>query len=383
MNSNLKVFLGTFVLMVGFGCKKDIPEQKAKTDTEILNTYLTIPAKPFNYQSPELPSFFTNQFIKIQDNTPSTNRTTDWGATLGRVLFYDKIVSKNQTIACASCHLQQFGFTDTAQFSRGFSGGSTKRHSMSLINATYYLNGRFFWDERASTLEDQVLMPIQDDVEMGMTLDSLVNRIQKKEYYPILFRQAFGNSAITTEAISKAMAQFLRSMVSFQSKYDLGRTITADRNADFPNFTQEENIGKKIFMTHKKVNCSACHNTDVFIMDNPRNNGLSFTNPDVGIFIHSAKQGDIGRFKTPSLKNVALRARFMHDGSLSSLDAVLNHYNMGMQPNPNLDAHLIDINGQPSQMNLTTLEIKALKAFLETLTDTKIIADEKFSSPFR
>src|SRR5690606_13559187 len=126
-----------------------------------------------------------NQFIQIVDNTPADNPVTDWGATLGRVLFYDKNLSLNNTISCASCHHQQFGFTDTAILSIGFEGGHTQRHAMALTNARYYLNGRFFWDERAASLEQQVLMPVQDTVEMGMTIPQVIQRLNTKPYYPI------------------------------------------------------------------------------------------------------------------------------------------------------------------------------------------------------
>ena len=254
---------------------------------------------------------------------------------------------------------------------------------MSLINAAFYLNGRFFWDERAATLEEQVLIPLQDPVEMGMRLDTLVKRLEGTAYYPILFKYAFPDQKINADNIAKAMAQFVRSMVSFQSRYDEGLISAGNRLTNFSNFTTEENLGKNIFMTNPKVNCFGCHNTDVFIVDNPRNNGLETVNTDSGIYVHTRNPNDLGKFKAPSLKNIALRERFMHDGSISGLTAVLNHYNLGINPNPNLDSHLKDINGNPAVMNLSNTEIDALRAFLETLTDKKIIVDEKFSSPFR
>lgn len=377
-------FIGVaFILFSLFQCKKDPPIVNPTPDSEILAKYLNLPPNPYNYISPALPDFFNSSFISLQNNTPANNTPSDWGATLGRVLFYDTRLSKNRGISCSSCHQQQFGFTDTAQFSLGFLGGKTKRHSMSLINATYYLNGRFFWDERAASLEEQVLQPIQDEVEMGMLLDSLVLRLQKTEFYPILFKNAFGNTEITSARISKALAQFVRSMVSYQAPYDLGLKITGNRNKDFSNFTAEENAGKNIFMNNLSVNCFGCHNTDVFIMDNPRNNGLKLTNGDPGIYTHTQNQSDLGKMKAPTLKNVAMRKRFMHDGSLTSLEEVVNHYNLSIQPNPNLDNHLKDLNGNPARMNLSASEIKALLAFLATLSDTEIIKDQKFSSPFK
>ena len=354
------------------------------SDDEILRTYLNLPSEVANYASPWLPSFFNNQFVTIQNNTPATNPTTNWGATLGRVLFYDNQLSKNNTISCASCHQQAHGFTDTSRLSIGFMGGATHRHSMALANAVYYTNGRFFWDERAATLEEQVLQPIQDSIEMGMTLPEVIQRISATAYYPILFDYAFGSKEISDERIAKALAQFVRSMVSYDSKYDQGRGLVANGTIDFPNFNKQENIGKRIFMSHPIVNCSGCHITDAFIGDNARNNGLSEFNTDEGTYIHTQNELDKGKFKTPSLKNIAVRGRFMHDGSMTSLDQVIEHYNRGIQPNPNLDPHLINnAKKTPVKMGLTELEKAQLKAFLETLTDHTLITDEKFSNPYK
>lgn len=381
MKLKFAFILSLLLLLLVVSCSKD-PRVTDMSDMEVLNNYLNIPKEPYNYSAQVVPEFFNNQFVKIQDNTPVGNAVTDWGATLGRVLFYDKNLSINNAISCASCHIQAHGFTDTIQFSKGFMGGKTKRHSMSLINARYYISGRFFWDERAATLEDQVLMPIQDAVEMGMNLDTLVRKLNRLPYYPILFKYAFGSSNISSDKISKALAQFVRSIVSYQSKYDVGRAQVNAKEDDFPNLTVDENLGKSIFMTNTDINCSGCHTTDVFIMDNPRNNGLTIDNSDKGIYVHTLKAEDEGKFKAPSLKNVALRKRFMHDGSFSSLRDVVEHYNTQLLSNPNLDSHLKDLSGNPRRMNLLPKEVDALVAFLETLTDHQIVTDPKFSSPF-
>jgi cytochrome c peroxidase len=364
----LNFSLLSFLAAVLFSSCKEKPS--FISDAEILRAHLNVSAEVANYSSPQLPNFFKNQFVAIQNNTPVNNPTTDWGATLGRVLFYDQQLSKNNTISCASCHQQSHGFADTSRFSTGFTGGTTPRHSMALANAVYYLNGRFFWDERAATLEEQVLQPIEDPIEMGMTMPEVIERLNMTEYYPILFENAFGSREVSNDKIAKALAQFVRSMVSYDSKYDEGRSAVSERTLDFPNFSQEENAGKKIFMSNTKVNCFGCHNTDVFIGDNARNNGLSEQNIDEGTYIHTQNELDKGKFKTPSLKNIAVRGRFMHDGSLTSLDQVIEHYNSGIRPNKNLDPHLVDIATRtPVKMGLTALEKSQLKAFLETLTD--------------
>lgn len=362
-------------------CKE---EPSLLSEQDILRVHLNIPIEVANYANPSLLPFFRNQFITVQNNTPSSNPTTDLGATLGRVLFYDKQLSKNNTISCASCHQQKNGFTDTARLSVGFEGELTGRHSMALANAVYYSNGRFFWDERAATLEEQVLQPIMDEIEMGMTMPEVRQKLQESSFYPILFKNAFGSDEITDERIAKALSQFVRSMVSFNSKYDIGRALVNDRLDDFPNLNEKENAGKNIFMTHTEINCFGCHNTDVFIADNARNNGLSEMNLDNGTYINTLNELDKGKFKTPSLKNVALRGSYMHDGSLTSLRQVIEHYNGKIQSNPNLDPHLVNVStGLPKKMNLSKEEIDELEAFLHTLTDDVFLDDSKYSSPFK
>src|SRR4051794_37450167 len=169
---------------------------------------LRLPTVPFNYAAPQLPPYFFQPPVVNQDNMPATNVTTDAGAALGRVLFYDKRLSTNQTISCSSCHQARFGFSDPRKFSVGFNGGITARNAMGLTQARYYQRGHFFWDERSNTLEDQVLQPIQNAVEMGMTLPALVTRLSAEPYYITLFNQVFGSPEVTSERISLALAQF-------------------------------------------------------------------------------------------------------------------------------------------------------------------------------
>lgn len=372
-----------FILFIA-GCFFLWACQRPVTDRFILGSSLNIPGEPFNYANPPLPAFFADSFIARYNNTPANNPVTNWGATLGRVLFYDPDLSLTKTLSCASCHQQQFGFADTAKFSVGHTGGKTHRHSMSLINAAFYQNGRFFWDERAVSLEDQVLQPIQDSIEMGMTLDIMVQRLQAKPYYPILYRNAFGTTTITPELTAKALAQFVRSIVSYRSKYDKARADVESRFVDFPKFTAQENAGKAIFMNNLQVNCGGCHNTDLFITDRPRNNGSQLTNTDPGIFIHTRNANDLGKFKAPSLKSVLLRKHYMHDASIQGIDAVIEHYNIGILPNPNLDDHLVNqTTNLPQIMNLSASEIQALKAFLATLSDYALATDEAFSNPHK
>jgi cytochrome c peroxidase len=347
---------------------------------------LSLPSTPYNYSNQTLPVYLTNPAIQGQDNTPASNRTTDWGATLGRVLFYDRILSINNTIACASCHKQEFGFSDNKAFSIGFSGGLTTRNSMCLTNAKYYPDGKFFWDERANSLEAQTLMPIQNSVEMGMSLDTLVNRLKNKKHYPYLFQKVFGDDAINSDRISKALAQFVRSIISFQSKYDQGRKqIVPPQDpvlTPYANFTAQENAGKQLFFSPQAA-CASCHGTETFTAPSPKNNGLENPATDQGVGSITNISADQGTFKVTSLKNVELSAPYMHDGRFTTLEQVIEHYSSGVQLHPNLAQQLRNQNGTAKQLNLSADQKAALVAFLKTLTDRSITTDIKFSDPFK
>jgi len=365
-------------------CKKEGDPAPAP---DPIATYLTIPETPFNYANPALPAHLNAPPIQAQVNTPVTNPITDWGATLGRVLFYDKNLSKNRTVSCASCHNQANGFSDPLQLSKGFAGGLTGRHSMSLINAKYYPNGRYFWDQRAVTLEQQVLMPIQDLVEMGVTLDTLIARVQAQPYYAPLYSKAFNTTTINSDGISKALAQFVRSIVSYQSKYDAGRATfpgpPPPPNAAFPNFTAEENRGKEIFLS-PIGGCAPCHGSETFTAPQEKNNGLDLTNAaDRGFGAVTNNPADNGLFKVGSLRNVQLTAPYMHDGRFTTLEQVVEHYNSGVRDNPNLSPQLRLPGGQPRLLNLSVQDKAALVAFLKTLTDVTVTTDVKYSTPFK
>ena len=351
------------------------------TDQEILNQTLNLPLEEFNYASVNLPGSFYDNNLMREDNVPTNNRTRNQGATLGRVLFYDTALSKNNTISCASCHSQENSFSDSNRFSVGFEGELTARNSMSLANARFYRNGRFFWDERASSLEEQVLMPIQDHIEMGLTLEELESKLSSRRRYKILFNRAFGDSIITSQRISRALSQFVRSMVSYESKFDIGLALTNDPRRPFSNFTNLENRGKELFFS-PQTNCAQCHTTAAFIGDRARNNGLDILLTDLGVGGATGRNNDLGMFKVPSLRNIEVTAPFMHDGRFTTLEQVIEHYNSGVQNSQNLDNRLRRGNGA-RRLNLSNSEKMALKDFLLTLTDRTFLTDEKFSSPFK
>jgi cytochrome c peroxidase len=341
-------------------------------------TALKLPATPFNYAVPTLPPNFSVQPILAQDNMPSNNVTTDPGATLGRILFYDNRLSINQTISCASCHQQAHGFSDPRRFSVGFDGSTGTRNGMGLSNARWYQRRRFFWDERANTLEDQVLMPIQNPIEMGMTLEALTNRLAAEPFYTNLFAAAFGSPAVDTNRISRALAQFVRSIIPVGSKYDTGVS------SRFANFTPQENLGRQIFLGQVgNATCAACHGTDNFVPGPAlNNNGLEFPYVDRGVGAITGNPADSGKFKVPSLRNIELTAPYMHDGRFNTLEQVVEFYNSEVVDNPNLSPPLRNPNGTVRRLNLTTGQKAALVTFLKTLTDTNLATDPKLSDPF-
>ncbi|MCA9553611.1 MAG: cytochrome-c peroxidase [Myxococcales bacterium] len=356
---------------------------------------LVLPDTPYHYEDELLPAHFRvdtfqahSRAVYLDDNTPDDNPITNAGATLGRVLFYDQNLSQNRTISCGSCHKQAFGFSDDRVLSVGFEGGNTRRHSMGLTNARFYAPGRFFWDQRAATLEDQVLMPMQDPVEMGMTLDQVVARVEEAEYYPALFEAAFGDAAVTTDRISKALAQFVRSILSTKSKYDVGRAMVGDRFEDFPNFTQEENLGKKMVVAPPPMGglgCLLCHTGEAFIAVQAMNNGLDLETTDPGYGEVTGAALDDATFKVPSLRNVAVRAPYMHDGRFATLEEVVEHYSTGIQAHPNLPLTGFfprTADGSVQPLNLSVYRKSCLVAFLKTLTDEELLTDPRFSDPF-
>lgn len=341
------------------------------------------------YSAQTHPSYIT------KNNTPVNNPITDKGATLGRVLFYDKKLSVNNTIACGSCHIQQFAFGDTATQSIGFNGGLTGRHSMRLVNSKFGSETKFFWDERATSLENQTTQPIQNHVEMGFSntngdpgLDSLIRKMQTISYYPQLFQFVYGSTEITEDKIQKALAQFIRSIQSYDSKYDIGRAQVNADITDFPNFTAAENEGKRLFLTapaavNGGAGCQGCHGAPEFdIAPNTLNNGIIADAADSTVI-------DLTNTRAPSLRDVVNangvpNGPFMHNGKLKSLLQVINHYNAipAVPANTNLDPKLLRPGGQGQSLNLTTDQKNALIAFLRTLTGTDIYTNPRWSNPF-
>lgn len=349
---------------------------------------LKLPETPFNYSQTDLPEHVARVAAQF-DNTPPDNPITDDGATLGRVLFYDTSLSANGTTSCATCHQQRHGFAEPRTVSIGFDGKTVTRNSMSLVNARYYANGRFFWDERAKTLEEQVLMPIENEIEMGHSLTKLTAQLRSDPLYPPLFEKAFGTEKVSSTRISRALAQFIRSIVSFRSPFDQGRALVDNVDAPFPNFTDEENLGKEQFL--HRGGCAACHlrktpdgrqQSAFFFIDKATVNGVDgeISGTDRGKGNVSGVSADTGAFKSPSLRNISVTGPYMHDGRFPTVDRVLEHYNWSVRPHPNLDDRLQD--AAANGIAIPERQKVALAVFLETLTDSGLLNDPRFSDPF-
>ncbi|MEO1436804.1 MAG: cytochrome c peroxidase [Bacteroidota bacterium] len=364
----------------------DDPDDSDPVDnSDLLIRNLNLPGQLLNYENLPLPAHFNLPQANNEDNTPNNNPTTNEGATLGRALFYDVNLSANNQVSCASCHQASAGFSDPLAFSVGFEGGRTGRNSMGLTNAKYYTRGNFFWDERAETLEDQVLMPIQDHIEMGLTLNELVDKVDRLPYYPDLFDDAFGSPTVSSTRISMALAQFVRSMVSYESRFDQGIAALGPgddfEDDPFSNFTASENQGKALFFSGR-TQCGNCHQGINLVGPNPRNNGLDVVYEDNGVGELTGNPNDFGDFKVGSLRNIALTGPYMHDGRFETLEEVIDHYDRGVQNHPNLSNQLRVNGNQVRRLNLNPQERQALIDFLHTLTDQEFINDEKWSDPF-
>ncbi len=344
-----------------------------------------------NYANQVVPAYIT------KDNTQG-NTITDKGATLGRVLFYDKKLSSNNTISCASCHIQSRAFSDSLVVSLGVNG-TTARHTMRLINSRFGNEKKFFWDKRAPTLEFQTTQPVRNHTEMGYSglngdpsINDLITKLSAIGYYQELFQFVYGSPEITEDKIQLALAQFVRSIQSFDSRYDIGRAQTTDDVLSFPNLTSEENKGKRLFMTLPTfdatgkrttggIGCVACHNAPEFDIDpNAKNNGILGT---IG-----SNAMDITVVRAPSLRDLTrtngkLNGPLMHTGIITTLQNVLDHYGLMnvATANTNLDPRLVP-NGFGQDLNMSSQEINSVIAFLKTLAGTNVYTDPKWSNPF-
>jgi cytochrome c peroxidase len=339
--------------------------------------------EPFTIKDDDTPSYNPTPFNFPQRQTgypqyaiPMDNPFTEEGIALGRFLFYDPILSGDSTQSCASCHFQNNGFSDPRQFSVGITGAVGTRNSMALFNLMWHPS--FFWDGRSANIRNQVVHPIEDPTEMNSTMDEALRKLNNSSFYRNNFFKAFGTTNITKELYTKAMEQFLFTITSFNSDYD--KWFRNENN----NFSEAAFRGLEIFFKEPHdggADCFHCHGTIHFADFSMSNNGLDEIHTDKGRGAITGNSFDNGKFKVVSLRNVELTAPYMHDGRFKTLEEVIDFYSEGVHANsPNIDPKMDEL---PKGLFLTDQQKSDLIAFLKSLTDKELIANEKFSNPFK
>lgn len=330
-------------------------------------------ATPYNI---EIPPFFPPMDV------PADNPLTVEGIELGRHLFWEKQLSLDNTLSCGGCHLPEASFADPNTLSIGVSGGVGTRQAMALINLGWAND--YFWDGRARTLEEQLLEPIPNPVEMNQPWPDALVKLRNDDQYPPMFQAAFGTTEITAERTVKAMAQFLRTMISSNSKFDKwrrGEVLLDDSEfRGYELFLREGGDPELVMGGEFGADCFHCHGeaglqfTDYQL----RNNGLDSVFTDLGAGAISGNPLEYGKFKTPTLRNVELTAPYMHDGRFSTLEEVIDHYNSGGHPSPTVDVFMKYTDGG---LMLPPQSKQDLVNFLKTLTDTEFTENPAFSNP--
>ncbi|TXD70457.1 cytochrome-c peroxidase [Aequorivita lipolytica] len=308
-------------------------------------------------------------------NIPADNPQTEEGVALGRKLFFDPILSGNGTQACASCHKPSNSFTDDLQFSVGIDGIAGTRNSMPIYNLAWSINNKLFWDGRAQGAEIQALEPVTNPIEMHNTWENAVASLQSHVNYPELFKKAFGTNSITKELTAKALAQFERTLISANSPFD--KYVLNEGT-----ITPQELNGFQIFMDESRGDCFHCHgneNSPLWTDNIFHNNGLDAIITDKGLGNVSGDPNDDGLFKSPSLRNLAFTAPYMHDGRFATLDDVINHYSEGLVYSRTIDPLMKAVSRGGVQ--LTASEKADLKAFLLSLSDPSFINNPDFQNP--
>ncbi|MEM6801800.1 MAG: cytochrome c peroxidase [Bacteroidota bacterium] len=345
-----------FICFLSFmACESDPPPSPDPSD-EVDRTEVVLEV-PDHFRQPEI---------------PASNMLTQAKIDLGKALFFDPILSRDQTVSCASCHPPELGFADPNILSIGIDGNRTKRHSMSLVNL-FYANS-FFWDGRSPSLEAQAVLPIFDPLEMDNTEEEVLNSLNSSEKYLRLFKRAFGDTA-KMNYIGQALASFERTLISSESTYD---QFLASQDSSV--FTAQEWRGYKLFFAERSnarhAECFHCHSG--FNLDdraNPaggfRNNALDEFYEDQGRGAITQRSRDVGKFKVPTLRNIEFTAPYMHDGRFQTLEEVIDHYASGGQPHVNRD---------PLMLNILVDEEgkKDLLAFLKTLSDPNFLSNPEF-----
>ena len=322
---------------------------------------------PYNLK---IPSLFSDKLIA--PIIPSNNPLTQEGVVLGKKLFFDKILSGDGTQSCATCHNPKNAFTDNQQFSDGIDGNFGTRNSMPLFNLAWNFDERFAWDGKDFGLEGQAFEPVSNPIEMHSKWTDVEQKLQNHSEYPTLFKQAFGTSKIDSVLVTKAIAQFERTLISGNSKFD--KFLRGETT-----LTPEEQNGFNVFMDEARGDCFHCHgsNNNPLWTDNKfHNNGLDATFTDLGLGAITGDPADNGKFKSPSIRNLAFTAPYMHDGRFATLEEVINHYSEGLKSSSTIDPLMKKVN--QGGVGLSPKDKADLKAFLLSLTDFDFISNPDF-----
>ncbi len=349
------IHIGCILLLICLSCSNENPNEYTPTPSPL-----------------QIPQFFEDNILNPV--IPNSNPQTVEGVALGKKLFFDPILSGDNSQSCADCHAPENAFSDTDKFSDGIDGLPGKRNTMPLFNLAWNYDEKFFWDGRVFSLEHQAFQPVIDPIEMHSTWEQVVQKLQQEAEYPNLFDQAFGASKIDSTMVTKAIAQFERTLISSNSKFDkylLGETT----------LTPEELNGFNVFMDETRGDCFHCHGSD----KNPlwtdnifHNNGLDAAITDLGLGKATGDPADNGKFKSPSLRNLAFTAPYMHDGRFATLEAVIEHYSEGLQNSPTIDPLMKKV--AQGGVQLSTKDKADLKAFLLTLSDHEFINNPDFKN---
>ncbi|MFY9242276.1 MAG: cytochrome c peroxidase [Polaribacter sp.] len=322
---------------------------------------------PYNL---EIPQLFADKLISPV--VPTNNPLTEEGVALGKKLFFDTILSGDESQSCATCHSPQKAFTDNLKFSFGINNIPGKRNVMPLFNLAWNFDDRFNWDGSAFGLEKQAFEPVTNPIEMHANWETVAQKLRNHSEYPTLFLRAFGTSTIDSTLVTKAIAQFERTLISGNSKFDkfLRNEIT---------LTPEEENGFNVFMDEAKGDCFHCHgsNNNPLWTDNKfHNNGLDTNFSDLGLGKITGDPADNGKFKSPSIRNLAFTAPYMHDSRFTTLEEVINHYSEGLQFSSTIDPLMKKVN--QGGVGLSAKDKADLKAFLLSLSDFEFINNSAF-----
>ena len=371
-------------------CTKETPSSSSPfeysdQEFQLLSQTLDLPRERHNYFV-QLPPHSTNQL-----EVPLVNSIK---ATLGRVLFYDPRLSRDNSLSCGSCHQQAHAFADGQAKSPGLDGQQTMRNTLALgsslniraSNVTVFKDGEEIpptlgWDGRTNDLQEYIRWSVEDLTMMGKSLDALADELEGVGYYDILFEKAYPGEKIKPGQILEALEHFLTAMVPDKTRFDEGLNNAAGVYPDFDSFLPAENLGKTLFMTH----CADCHGPAASkTASAPSNNGLSLFYADNGVAGITGRVADVARFKVPFLRNIAVSGPYMHDGRFESLQAVVQHYSEDVMQHEQLDSLLVDAEtGQARQLSFSEEEKTAIVSFLFAMTDQTFLQDERFSDPFK